>query len=125
MNNIRQKTNLDLTGGELKNLYIDGELKTNLNYKEITFENNNVFKFGYCVNDNEGIKYPIFLTFSTDNDDEEREFRINPATGIFEFQSEEWRDLNNDNTEKTAEVFVRKLKVYENVPFVVDYCYLA
>lgn len=120
MNNIRQKTNFDLTGGEEKTVRVGGdkgETRT-LTYKSILFESN-VFKLGYCTNDNEGMNYPIFLVFSTG---EEKEFKIG-KTGMFEFQPEEWRDVNDDDTERTAEVFVTELKVFEDVPFVVDYCY--
>ena len=158
MNNIRQKTNFDLIGGELKNIYIrispkkdanpsvegwyefngsdfiataDTEVNENksyfekriLNYKSISFGDEKVFKLGYCTNDNEGMNYPIFLRFSTDQDDDpDHEFQIG-KTGMFEFQPEEWRDVNDDDTERTAEVFVTELKVFEDVPFVVDYCY--
>ncbi len=120
MNNIRQKTNFDLTGGEEKTVRVGGdkgETRT-LTYKSILFESN-VFKLGYCTNDNEGMNYPIFLVFLTG---EEKEFQIG-KTGMFEFQPEEWRDVNADDTERTAEVFVTELKVFEDVPFVVDYCY--
>ena len=118
MNNIRQKTNFDLVGGEPKDVYVGGELRTDLTYKRILFESN-VFKLGYCTNNNEGMNYPIFLVFSTG---EEREFQIG-KTGMFEFQPEEWRDANDDDTERTAEVSVTELKVFEDVSFVVDYCY--
>ncbi len=118
MNNIRQKTNFDFIVGVPKDVYVGGELRTGVTYKSILFESN-VFKLGYCTNDNEGMNYPIFLVFSTG---EEKEFQIG-KTGMFEFQPEEWRDVNDDDTERTVEVFVIELKVFEDVPFVVDYCY--
>jgi hypothetical protein len=120
MNNIRQQTNFDLTGSETKTVRVgsdQGETRT-LTYKSIIFEKP-ISKFGYCTNDNEGMNYPIFIVF---DDGAEKEFQIG-KTGMFEFQPDEWRDVNDDDEERTLEVFATEVKIYENVPFVIDYCY--
>ena len=121
--NIRQKTNFDfdLAEGEPKDVYVGGELREGLTYKSITFENK-VPKLGYCANDNEGMNYPIFLVFDGEGDTD-HEFQIG-KTGMFEFQPEDWDDVNNPRSEDDpATVYVTKIKVYEDIPFVVDYCY--
>ena len=121
MNNIRQKTNFDLTGGEIRIVRVGGDPgdRRSLTYKSIIFESENVFKFSYCINDNQGLNYPIFIVFSTG---EEKEFRIG-KTGMYEVQPEDWRDVNDENIEQTAMVYIKEIKIYEEIPFVIDYCY--
>lgn len=114
MDNICQKTNFDLIGGgEPKDIYISGKLESGLIYKTIEFEGD-VFKLGYCTNDNKGMNYPIFLIFSNDLTND-IPFYIG-KTGMFEIQPEQWYD-------DEVKVFIKKIKIYEKVPFVVDYCY--
>ena len=125
MNNIRQITNFDLEGASEVTKQIDkggdkGET-ISYQYKVITSEklgSENVFKFGYCTNDNQGMNYPIFLTLNG----VETQFQLG-KTGMFEFQPEEWKDVNDDNTERIAEVALSQVLVPDEVPFCIDYCY--
>lgn len=119
--NIRQKTNFDLIGGETKKVWIGGDngQEESLTYKKIVFENENVFKFGYCTNDNEGMNYPIFIVFN-DNKEDEHEFQIG-KTGMFEYQLENWDEDESYPDER--KYTIKEIKVYEHVPFVLDYCY--
>ncbi len=103
-----------------------------------------IFKFGYCVNNNIGLGYPIFLGI---NGNEYKEFRIG-KTGMLECQPEEWLDENDpeDTEVKTmkvslTEVLVPKQSWNDNdviynslgdpinppitIPFTIDYCYLV
>jgi hypothetical protein len=78
-------------------------------------------KLGYCVNSNQGINYPIYITFE---DGAEETFYIR-KTGIFEFQPEEWMDVNDDKIKRTATVSVKRILVPDNIPFVLDYCFVV
>ena len=86
-------------------------------------------KLGYCVNDNEGINYPILINFDSPNSQSYTPFQIG-KTGMFEFQPEQWMDVNEnvededeEVEEKTASVDVYGLLVPADVPFVLDYCF--
>jgi hypothetical protein len=90
MIDIRQITNFDLDNANevTKSIVIGGDYLHPIDYiyKEITSEmlgSNEVFKFGYCTNSNEGMNYPIFLTVNG----EETEFQIG-KTGMFEITPE-------------------------------------
>ena len=134
MYNIKQLTNFDVAdnSSEMRGIF-RGPVAINHLYRIIPYsqllgiDNNpndiiiDISKMGYCTNDNEGKDYPIFITFE---DGTERTFYIG-KTGIFEFQPEEWRDINDDDTERTATVSVKQVLVPDGVPFVLDYCYLV
>lgn len=121
MNNIRQKTNFDLSGEIIKKrIHSHEQILDDVPYRMIEFEQP-VFKLGYCTNDNEGMNYPIFLEINEQGADFQ-EFQIG-KTGMFEFQEEEWLDVNADNIERIASVFINKVLVPDNVPFVLDYCF--
>lgn len=134
MYNIKQLTNFDVANNRYETRGVfKGPVAVNHRYRIISYnqllgiESNsnditiNISKMGYCTNDNEGKDYPIFITFG---DKTERIFYIG-KTGIFEFQPEEWRDVNDDDTERTATVSVIQVLVPDGVPFVLDYCYLV
>jgi hypothetical protein len=125
MNNLCQLTNFDLESASEVTKQIDkggdkGETISQV-YKVITsamLGSDNVFKFGYCTNDNQGMNYPIFLTLNG----VETEFQLG-KTGMSEFQPEEWKDVNDDNIERTAEVSLSQVLVPDEVPFCIDYYY--
>ena len=125
MNNIKQLTNFDLDGASevTRTIRVGGDAGYTVDYpyKVITsamLGSENVFKFGYCTNDNEGMNYPIFLILN----ETETEFQIG-KTGMFEFQPEEWQDVNVPTEEETAEVSLSGALVPADVPFCIDYCY--
>lgn len=125
MLNIKQITNFDLSEADevIKNIDKGGDLGETIAYpyKIITsamLENNNIFKFGYCTNSNQGMNYPIFLILNN----VETEFQIG-KTGMFEFQPEQWQDVNVPTEEETAQVSLSGALVPANIPFCIDYCY--
>ena len=134
MYNIKQLTNFDVKDNttEKKTFFIGGTSVTH-NYRIIPYnqllglvggENDliiSINKLGYCVNSNQGINYPIYITFE---DGTEETFYIG-KTGIFEFQPEEWTDVNDDKIERTAKVSVKRILVPDNIPFVLDYCFVV
>lgn len=126
MQNVKQITNHDLseTATVTKTFYDEGSQTVIIDYpyKVITSSmlgSINVVKFGYCINNNQGKKYPIYLTL---NGIEDIQFYIG-KTGMFEFQPEEWVDVNADNEERTATVYLSKVLVPADIPFCIDYCY--
>ena len=125
MNNIRQITNFDLEGASEVTKQIDkgGDKGETISYQYIVITSSmlgseNVFKFGYCANNNQGINYPIFLVLNG----VETEFQIG-KTGMFEFQPETWKDVNDDDTEREATVSLSSVLVPKNMAFCIDYCY--
>lgn len=134
MYNIKQLTNFDVKDNtiEEKTFFVGGETSITHNYRIIPYnqllglvggENDliiSINKLGYCVNSNQGINYPIYITFE---DGAEETFYIG-KTGIFEFQPEEWTDVNDDKIERTATVSVKRILVPDNVSFVLDYCFV-
>ena len=125
MNDIKQLTNFDITEAETRNKVIDkgGDKGQTIIYPYKVIDSsllgsNNIHKLGYCVNNNQGINYPIFLKINGI----ETEFQIG-KTGMFEFQEEEWRDVNDDDTERIFSISISEVLVPDNIPFVLDYCY--
>ena len=123
MTNISQITNYDLDNAEeeTREITIDGITSSHI-YKIITSNmlgSNNVFKFGYCTNDNYGLYFPIFLTINN----KEKMFSINKDTGIFEFQPELWKDVNISEEEYEAAVSLSAVSVPAEIAFCIDYCY--
>ena len=120
--NICQLTNFDLDDVETKEITIkkdDGKITENHLYKHITSSklgSSKVFKLGYCVNDNQGINYPIFL-----NGDQEKNKIYIGKTGIYEFQPETREDAEGE--EVTMIAYASELWVPADVPFCLDYCY--
>lgn len=116
--NIKQITNFDPHDTVSKDVKVGGETRSGLTYNVYTLDGNAI-KLGYCTNNNEGMNYPIFLIFVNGG---EKEFEIG-KTGMFEYQPEEWEDVNDDiNKEiKTSNTPVSQIKVYEGVSFVLDY----
>lgn len=120
--NIKQITNFDPHDTQSKDVKVGGETRTGLTYNVYSL-NVDAIKLGYCTNNNEGMNYPIFLTFVNGG---EKEFEIG-KTGMFEYQPEEWEDVNDETNKeiKTSNTPVTQIKVYEGVSFVLDYCYLT
>lgn len=146
--NIRQLTNFDVKDNPVeRTIVIHGK---NVEYCKISYQQLldiegatsttiKINKLGYCVNDNEGINYPIFIDFTSPEGTDYIPFQIG-KTGMFEFQPEQWMDVNenveDEDDEETASVDVYSLLVpklvknpeLENdsgkiVPFVLDYCF--
>ena len=94
---------------------------TDLPYLTRTFTPN-IFKFGYCTNDNQGMNYPIIILVN--GDDQEREIQLGKS-GMIEYQPEDWQDVN-DPTEseiQLSEEYISQVWVPDGVPFCLDYCY--
>lgn len=144
MRNIKQLTNFDVdyTTTPIPKAVQIGKNTKIINYYKIPYAQLlgvsseqassiqiDIDKFGYCVNDNQGINYPIYINFKDDREDNEICFYIG-KTGMFESQPEEWTDVNenimDNDTEtitRTAFVSIDYLLVPENVPFVLDYSF--
>lgn len=137
--NIKQLTNFDVKDNPI---YVPSPWK-NHDYYEISYQQLlgiegsqtptiKINKLGYCVNDNEGINYPIFINFTSPEGTgtDYIPFQIG-KTGMFEFQPEQWMDVNEnvededdeEAEEKIASVDVYCLLVPADVPFVLDYCF--
>ena len=118
MSNIKQITNYDLSDAPVVTKAISkaGDLTT-YPYKVIDISRlkGTVIKLGYCC-EVKGIAYPIFLTFP----EGEEEIQIG-KTGMYEFQPEEWLDVNGDNTERTATVNCTQVAVPADIKFTLDY----
>jgi hypothetical protein len=122
--NIAQITNYDLAGStsiqktiEIYRGEEEGWVSESYTYKIYNFSHD-IFKLGYCC-EVKGISYPIFLTING----KETKFEIG-KTGMFEFQPEEWYDINAEEPEeRTAEVFATSIKVPDEIEFVLDFCY--
>ena len=77
-----------------------------------------IFKLGYCC-EPKGIGYPIFLNIN----DRLKQFEIG-KTGMFEFQKDEWRNVNNDpDTVYISEILTTEVQVPKNIAFTLDYCF--
>lgn len=122
MSNVHQQTNFDLTGDIiLKQIESHGTTLRDVPYRTIIFDKisgEGVSKFGYCVNDNQGINYPIFICFSNEDTSGEP-FQIG-KTGMFEIQKEELPNVS-ETENPDIEVKVYKILVCTRVPFVIDY----
>ena len=137
--NVKQLTNFDVQD----NPYVDPSPWKGHKYYKISYQQMlgiegstdagiQIDKLGYCVNDNEGINYPIFINFTSPNNDIYEDFQIG-KTGMFEFQPEKWMDVNEnveDEHDEDAEVKDATVNVYgllvpDGVPFVLDYCFLV
>ena len=92
-----------------------------LDANKLDIGNSKIIKLGYCVNEPEGFKYPIFLKIYGKN--EEVEFQLG-KTGMFEFQPELYKNVNQEIIEEeTATVYVIRVSVPVGVNFCLDYCY--
>ena len=122
MVNIKQLTNFDMVGDPvIESIIKHGELTT-APYYDITSSqlgSNAVSKLGYCA-EVRGIGYPIFLTING----KKTQFEIG-KTGMFEFQDEEWKNVNGDNIERIAQILVSEVRVPAGINFTLDYCYEA
>lgn len=125
MTNICQITDFDLKGASevTKQINKGGDSGETISYQYIIITSEmlgseDVFKFGYCTNSNQGMNYPIFLILNG----VETEFQIG-KTGMFEFQSETWRDVNADDEEREATVSLSSVLVPKDIAFCIDYCY--
>lgn len=119
MTNIKQITNYDLTEAPIEEKAImRAEELIIYPYKIITINTLKgvVTKLGYCC-EPKGIGYPIFLTFQ---EQEERPFQVG-KTGMFEFQPEEWINVNGGNIVRTAVVNCITVAVPADIAFTLDY----
>jgi hypothetical protein len=134
--NISQFTQADLEGAQIvqREIIVGGETRT-AEYYIITNSMlkhvspgvgvpAKITKLGYCTNDNESMNYPIFLYLNGETTP--TTFYIG-KTGMFEFQDEEWKDVNDEEQEETEtmSVYVTQLEVpkKEGFRFCLDYCY--
>ena len=128
MYNIKQITAKSLPSGyttETKTIHKHGTEETTAEYyvfDSSALGDDKIMKLGYCVNDPRGINYPIFLRINGNGN--ETEFQIG-KTGMFEFQPENYKDVNAETIEEeTAIVYVDKVCVpAEGINFCLDYCY--
>lgn len=129
MLNIKQITNYDVASTcplVTRDVEKAGQIVT-WRYYDITpniLGTNKILKFGYCV-EPKGIAYPIFLEIEglqTTDPSNCKDFQIG-KTGMFEFQEEEWRDVNGDDTERTATVYCSRIQVPVGIKFTINYCY--
>ena len=122
MVNIKQLTNFDMAGDPvIESIRKHGEATTALYYIITSSQlgSNAISKLGYCT-EVRGIGYPIFLTING----KKTSFEIG-KTGMFEFQDEEWRNINGDNIERIAQILVSEVRVPAGINFTLDYCYEA
>ena len=98
MYDIKQITNYDIlnNGTITKTVRVGGDkgYDRTVTYKIISFALPGVIKLGYCC-EPKAIQYPIFLRAISEN---AKEFQIGKS-GMFEIQSEEWQDINNEEME--------------------------
>lgn len=126
--NIAQLTNFDVISAPTTQIVIrkgdEQGITETVDYKIISssmLRSPLVNKFGYCVNDNEGINYPIFI--KTDSDGNAKKIYIG-KDGMYEFQSDNWFDSNAEDTDtRTIEINLTEVWVPAVVPFVIDYAY--
>ena len=127
--NIKQITSHDLSSVAThtrENILIGGDIGTlkDVYYKTVTSEilgSENVFKFGFCMNSNSGIDFPIYING--------HQFYLG-KTGMFEWQTEDWEDVNTGE-EDTAIYYASEFEFpvgttdgeYSDFDFVLDYCY--
>lgn len=135
MKNIKQLTNFDMAGAPTTQTFIrkyyvsddPAEREKIVQYPYYTITptkfggnvNTRISKLGYCCSPR-GIGYPIFIKLDTESDF--REIEIG-KTGMFEFQEEEWKNINQDNNVREAKVLVSEIKVPVDISFVLDYVF--
>ena len=118
MHNIKQITDLTTNNREeiIKDrITVAGSTLTNVSYYRYTLDGTAI-KLGYCC-EVKGIGYPIFLTF---DDNTETAFEIG-KTGMYEFQPEDYYDVNADTEEKTAIIKCIKVAIPADLKFTLDY----
>ena len=114
--NIKQITNYDISS--LPTVKIPPDDPNGKYYKQIILTGS-ITKLGYCC-EPKGIGHSIFLTFSTHPNDR-KEIEIG-KTGMYEYQEEEWMDLNDEETEvQTAIVYTIEVLVPVGIKFTLDY----
>ena len=134
--NIKQLTTSDVINATdfTQGNYNIGDKKVTVTFKivdEHLLGSDNVQKFGFCMNSNQGIGFPILLNESNNI------FYLG-KTGMFEWQKEDWQDVNG-KTEEERELHEATYPLYRiYVPytavdddgleygpfdFVFDYCY--
>ena len=116
MSNIKQITDRTTPDNIIigRTVTVAGETKEQ-DYNEYNLAGTAI-KLGYCC-EVKGIGYPIFLTF---NDNTETAFEIG-KTGMYEFQPEDYYDVNAETEEKTATVRCIKAAIPANLKFTLDY----
>lgn len=122
MRNIKQLTNFDVKNND--EATYDGKKyrKIHINQLGIT-ENMTLDKLGYCVNNNTGINYPIYIEINGDGTGSNMtKFEIG-KTGMFEYQTDEWKDVNDDNKIRPIQVQIGEIHVPDGIPFVLDYSF--
>lgn len=131
--NIKQITSHDLSSvmpSVKEDILIGGDKGTtkNVYYKHVDsalLGEGNIFKFGFCMNSNSGIDFPIYVNGN--------QFYLG-KTGMFEWQTEDWEDVNAETEEEksgTAIYYATNFDFpvgttdgeYSNFDFVLDYCY--
>lgn len=121
MKNIKQITNFDLRGTPVRMTITKANVYTTHPYYTISstqLQSEDISKLGYCC-EPKGIGYPIFLTLNG----KETAFEIG-KTGMFEFQEEDWKDVNTDPDKiRTAIVSLSEIKVPAGIRFVLDYSF--
>ena len=133
MYNIKQLTNFDIAdlSEEIIGVRKGDDIVVSVVYKIIPLGvlGAPISKMGYCC-EPKGINYPIFLTIN------QVEYKFDLGkTGMFEFQPEQWINVNGDNIERTTNITVTEIKVPKRdldsdgqeignpIHFVLDYAY--
>ena len=127
LHDIKQITKHDLTGDNISKTVTIGDtgVTVEINYKQF-IPTSPVFKFGFCMNTNSGIICPIYL--KREGSETYDEFVLG-KTGMYEWQPEDWTDVNDDNEPRTAECNIVGFELPFSIPdskykidFVLDYC---
>ena len=137
--NIKQINHTTTAGASIepKQVTIAGNITVNHNYyvfgsRLLGLEGDqSITKLGYCCKDNYGKDFPIFLTIKNGNETETIMFYPGKE-GMYEFQPEDWEDVNNiitksDGTQGPEDgkaiIEVTKVEIPVGFEFVLDYCY--
>ena len=119
MINIKQFTNLK-TPAASEEIQIDFPEPGNTYIYNRMIPEHSFTKMGYCC-EPKGIGYPIYLEFSN-NSSQGKRFYVG-KTGMFEFQDEVWKDINESEEEYTASVTCYAVWVPKNIKFTLEYSY--
>jgi len=122
MINIKQLTNNDITQStptkSVQVVFPDKTIDVTY-YKMVPVHS--FTKMGYCC-EPKGIGYPIFLDFSGNNSIDSRYFLVG-KTGMFEFQDEIWKNINESEEEYTASITCYAVWVPQDIKFTLEYSY--
>ena len=122
MRNIKQLTNFDVKNNST--VIHDGKTYRIIPTSQLGITPELIIdKLGYCVNNNTGINYPIYIEINGDGTGSNMtKFEIG-KTGMFEYQTDEWKDINDDDEIRDIKVYIGQIHVPDEIPFVLDYSF--